>query len=114
MKGNVISPCFPRKDLLSRCFLSFVFRFSVSSLFLLHILSIKLFCISITYWKLTRFQEEYHDNYWHEQMPRSNDWSARINSPYPIAQNITRKSEEHRKKALDNIIRHIHAKNFLR
>ena len=100
MKGNVISPCFPRKDLLSRCFLSFVFRFSVSSLFLLHILSIKLFCISITYWKLTRFQEEYHDNYWHEQMPRSNDWSARINSPYPIAQNITRKSEEHRKKSI--------------
>ena len=54
-------PLFVVLRFVNRYFLSFVFRFSVPILFLLHIPPINLYCISITYDELTGFQEEDYD-----------------------------------------------------
>ena len=48
--------------MLSGCFHFRVFRFFVSSLFLLYILVKKLDCVSVAYNELTGFEEEDHDS----------------------------------------------------
>lgn len=53
--------CFLFQDLLNRCFRFWVIVFFVSSLFLLHIPTRKLYCISVTYNRFEGFEEEDHD-----------------------------------------------------